>query len=198
VIPGFDLFKGLLIGLLLGGIVGMMTGWRIHGWKTDAATAAVEVRIVEGAQRDVQKARAIDTQNEANHDVVQASAKNALEALKQHVSPTVFKPIPQLPIIPAPTPETPHECLKSDPPTLPAAAVGVLNHAIDGRAPDPAFWSDAQGQAATNVGLFELSAELIAVAAAYHELATDHDALVEWVDGEVKKRTPNKSLLPAR
>jgi hypothetical protein len=184
VIPGFDLLKGLAVGLLIGTLLGFTTGWRVHSWKDASDQQAVIVKVMRDDAESQKNSAEIDDRVDAKSTVIQDGRRKAVQDLGKHLQPITPA---QLALTPNPT--VTHECLKSDiAPFLPAGAVGVLNRALDPRSPDPAVWSDAQSKAVTGVGMFELSVKLIDVAAEYYDLAQRHDELVDWVAGEVKKR----------
>ena len=71
---------------------------------------------------------------------------------------------------------------------LDVGTVRLLNAARAGTAPDATGFGDAEGKAPSGLALPELLDNDLEVIILYHELSARHDALVDYVEGVVKKQ----------
>jgi cell division protein FtsB len=175
----------LLIGLVAGGVFGGVAGWKIHAWKTDAAKleqaqqtaredAAAPVKAREDGEKLQKENRAIKTENDRlRRQLADAIPPTPLNSVKEDPNALCSTTAPQL-----------CNCVPS---TLSVGAVGLLNRALDGTAPDPAGWSDGEKRTPSENGLREVSDHLALIAGQCRELGKRHDALVDDVAAYQKK-----------
>lgn len=68
------------------------------------------------------------------------------------------------------------------------STVRLLNDARAGTTPDAATLNDAEGQAASGLALSELLENDLEVVSQYHDLSARHNALVDYVEAQIKKQ----------
>lgn len=68
------------------------------------------------------------------------------------------------------------------------STVRLLNDARAGTAPDASTLNDAEGQAASGLTLSELLENDLEVVSQYHDLSARHNALVDYVEAQIKKQ----------
>jgi hypothetical protein len=71
---------------------------------------------------------------------------------------------------------------------LDVGTVRLLNAARAGTSPDATGFGDAEGKAPSGLALPELLDNDLEVIVLYHELSARHDALVDYVEGVIKKQ----------
>lgn len=156
-------------------VLGFTTGW--HKKSESVLKASVNA---------TQEVRAQDAESnikaqEADH--VLTEQKEAIVADKIYIIKEIPKYVPKTVI------QTVQNDVVCPSPTLSVHAVGLLNQARTGAAPDSAGLSDEEKQAPTDIGLQELAVSDSEIANMYRELAKTHDTLVDEVaDFQRKQR----------
>lgn len=165
--------------------IGFGSGWQTKG-KFFTAKQAVEIKEVM-----VQDTKALNEARDKGAKL--AKEKAALERENANLRDKLAGAIP-----PTPSNTQPEDTTNACPDLsrhirLSNYAVGLLNRAITGSSPDPEGWSDAEKQALAAAGLRELSDKLTEVLKEHHELAKNHDALVDDVADFQKKQQANRA-----
>lgn len=145
------------ITALLGVILGLIIGAKV--FSDEPASSDVKALTIE-IDRSIEDAAKAEIKLEEKREQVRTEIKYITKEIVKYVPAT----------------ETAGDC------QLNVGAVGLLNAARTGTDFQPAAYLDAQIQAASGVGLRELSLADIELARQYRELAADHDALVEYVE----------------
>lgn len=167
--------KNVLLAAAIALLLGVGTGYKIRGYYEASlrVESAQEARqeTAEGIQESIETSRAIEDQA----DAVKAQVTVVRKIVRERLATKEQAHVQTAPDI---------HCSGR----LDVGTVRLLDAARQGIAPDTAGLGDAESQAPSHVGLPELIDNDLQVVELYHDLATRHDALVDWVETLLKKQ----------
>lgn len=176
--------KWIILAAVVSLIIGFAGGWYEKGIHIKAKeTDALQQARKNDAQNITQMYDTESKIDDVNEDTEQRFKVIYKEVVK-YVPKTVYKEKPETVTI-YDSQFHPSDC-GSD--TLTVHAVGLLNSALQNRDYDATAISDEEGQTATNIGLREIVQSEVEVAEQYHELATNHNACVDYVQSLIDKQ----------
>lgn len=193
-IPGLSQIQTFLLVIVIALATGFGGGYWTKSKFVQADQAAAAKQAIVETKESAKEARVVDQKVDAGVQKIEARTETLVKEMKNVRKPIVKRkpvvgtanvriPAAASPAVPeAQVASTAVDCAD---PVLSVGSVRVLNDALAGKDADPAWYGDAESEAPTDVGLSEVSTQLIKVAAEYHELALRHDQLVDWVDKNV-------------
>lgn len=172
----FSNAKFILLALLIGLVIGGVTGW----YEKSIRVSAAQTKVVIEARKDDAKAGAVAQDKQLALD----DKKENNRVQIKYITKEIVKYVPQT------ITEVTHgnDCPSS---VLSVGAVRLLNAARSGEVVDPSAWIDEEVIQDTEIGLQELSVADIELTEQFQELAANHDALVDAVaeyQAEQRKR----------
>lgn len=171
--PSISEIKNIIVAVALSFLSGIGIGFY------------VKAEFVEADQVD----QVTDARHETADNIVQsheADKKLDNEVAKSDAKIEKIRTIVQTRIVKETTNEP--SCTTANRFDLDVGTVGLLNSARSGAPGDPAAISDESGKASSGLTLSELLDNDLEVVQRYHELAKDHDALVDFVENFMKKQ----------
>lgn len=169
--------RNALIVAIAASVIGFGAGYATKAKfdKADALTKMVEVRHEDAAtvQQSVQASASIEKQAGA--------ATQNVETIRQQVAQRLRQP---------PIKDEHHEDATQECPawTLDVGTVRLLDAARAGTPPDPSGLGDDESKAPSAVGAAAFIDNDLQVIELYHDLATRHDALVDYVESIINKQ----------
>lgn len=192
-IPFVSTIRNAVIVALLSSVVGFGAGYYT---KHKFALAEIHEAVTEQRKEDAHALadmQAKEAALQAQLDEERARIETIQREIKPHVIYRTVHAKPQKPTPgteglgdPAPEQDCP-AVADGGTAFLDVATVRLLDDARAGAADAPA-WGDAEVEAAADVSVTEFVQNDLEVVGMYHDLATRHDALVEWVEGLLKKQ----------
>ncbi|MDT4865112.1 hypothetical protein FQZ97_998980 [compost metagenome] len=179
--------KNLLLASLIALLVGATVGWVAHGWKTGAAQQKQTAQAIERSATNIVTSNETSQAVEKKADEVVAPVTAAHAAIQKHLkkrraaaakektNEAICKPTGPIVVGDVPV-------------VLDQRTVELLDAAREGRTIEPAAGSDGAGKAPSDVEVEEFIDNDGQVVRQYKDLATRHDALVDWVEGELRKQ----------
>jgi hypothetical protein len=147
--------------------LGFYAGWSVKSKLVQAEVAAQLQKALTKSEESKEKSDSIEKTNIETKVEIQIRYKTKIKEVIKHVPETK-------------TASCTDASGNSVATTLTVGAVELLNSTGESKDVQPASLSDAESQAATEVGLRELSEHIIEIKQQYEELATDHNSLVDY------------------
>jgi hypothetical protein len=192
----FANIQAILIAIVVSLSVGFGTGFYTERQFTKAGMVSAVIKVQKANATEVKKSAEASTAVEAkvsesiqkvesirkdmtDHFKLKEKVKYEQSPIKQSVD---AKSVSDLAALPEPVEKVSCDW------NLDVGTVGMLNSARAGSSIDPASVSDAASQAPSSVGVEAFIDNDLQVIEMYHDLATRHDALVDYVNSLLKKQ----------
>lgn len=167
--------KNLALAVALALTFGFCTGYQVKSRFVKAdqyeSVTKAQHQTAQGIQQSLEQNSAVEkkvTDSTNNVTAIKRAVAKRIEA-KEHTNEANLRPV---------CPATYFD----------VTTVRLLNSARANATLDPAILSDAEGQAPSGLALSELLENDLEIVSQYHDLSARHNALVDYVEAQIKKQ----------